>query len=111
MQARCLHCLHPLPVRVGKVVTKGDKTGGIDPDQNQICLLKHQKCRMSAYTTFSIAKYAALGGSGVRFESIGSLKLLLGLASSRVEMQDASRPLASARILHLDAGGSPCIDI
>ena len=40
-----------LPVRVGKVVTKGDKTGGIDPDRNQICLVKHQKCRMGAYTT------------------------------------------------------------
>ena len=42
---------HVFPVRVGKVVTKGDKTGGIDPDRNQICLVKHQKCRMGAYTT------------------------------------------------------------
>ena len=73
-----------LPVRVGKVVTKGDKTSGIDPDRNQICLVKAPKMSNGCIYNLSIAKYAALGGSRVRFESIVSLKLLLGIASSRI---------------------------
>ena len=33
------------PGHVGKVVRKGDKTRIMDRDRNQICLVKHHKCR------------------------------------------------------------------